>query len=170
MSGPGNRGSRRLRGLASVGAPGSDSGQITILVLGFVVLILALVVVISAMSALHLQRKRVMDASAAAAADAADALDLQQYYESDGPLVAVPLTDHGVRDSVEEYLAFTEGVPGCIQVETVSPTGARDGTTASVTLACRWRSPVLSSVVPLLDTTVVVRATGRARASLEGMD
>jgi hypothetical protein len=146
--------------------PDADSGQISILILGFVVLILALVAVISAVSALHLQRKRVMEASAAAAADAADALDLRTYYEANGPLVAVPLTDQGVRDSVEDYLDFTGGVPGCTHVEPASTTGTPDGTTASVTLACHWRSPVLSTVVPLLDTTVVVPGTGRARASL----
>ncbi|PID52955.1 MAG: hypothetical protein CSB46_10975 [Micrococcales bacterium] len=144
----------------------ADTGQIMLLVLGFVVLVLALIVVVSAISALHLQRKRVVETASAAAADAADNLDLRAYYEASGPLRSIPLTDDSVRDSVQDYLAATGGVPGCTEVRVTAQTGTPDGSTAQVGLACAWRTPIVSDLLPQLGTEVVIPATARARATV----
>lgn len=85
-----------------------DEGQVMILTLGFVVVALLLVAVVASVAALHLERKRVLALADLVALDAADALTERAYFESgvgvDAEVDGLPLTDHAVRDAVEDYL------------------------------------------------------------------
>ena len=161
---------RRGPGAAATGLPGGrrprgDDGQITLLVLGYVVLAVVLLLVVATASGVHLERKRLLSLSDAAASDAADAVDLESYYRGDGGLgEGPPLTDAGVRAAVVQHVARAR--PGD-DVVVGSATRTSDGRTAEVQLATRVPLPVLSALPGLrFRAAVDVVVTSRARVAL----
>src|SRR5690606_23270568 len=80
-----------------------ESGQITLLSIGFGLLALTLVLVVAAASSLYLERKQLLALADGAAADAADAIDYELYYGAAAAAEGLPLSTASVRGSVEEY-------------------------------------------------------------------
>jgi hypothetical protein len=160
-------GERHGRGAG--GRRASDEGQVTLLVLGYVLVVVAVVLTMVSASAVHLARHRLSAVADGAALDAADALDRRRFYaerEGTGPggEGAVVLTDRSVRDSVAGYLAAIPWSTAAADVRIGPGTGTPDGLTAQVTLMSRVRLPLLSGL--LGDRAeVTVTATSRARAS-----
>lgn len=82
-----------------------DEGAVTLLVIGYAVVVLMLVLVVVSASAVHLDRKRLLALTDAAALAAADDADRGTYYRAGvRPGEGVPLTDGQVRAAVQQYL------------------------------------------------------------------
>ncbi len=145
--------------------PAGDDGQVTLLVLGYVVLAVVLLLVVATASGVHLERKRLLALADAAASDAADAVDLEGYYRGGTGLEqGPPLTDAGVRAAVVDHLGR---LPAGDDVVVGASTGTPDGRTAEVQLATRVPLPALSALPGLrLRAAVDVVVTSRARVAL----
>lgn len=146
----------------------ADDGQITLLVLGYAVIVLALVLTAVSATSVHLARHRLLSVADAAALDAADALDRRRFYAElqgagPGPDQVVALTDESVRAGVAAYLGATPAAAGLGEVQVGDPTGAPDGFTAEVTLVTRAALPLLPAFLGGR-AGVTVRVTARARA------
>lgn len=157
-----------------------DEGRITILVLGYFVVIAVLLGVVVGVASVQTERQRLFAVADAAALDAADALAVDAYFRDglgvDGApgaaaagagagAVAVPLTDASVRASVEAYLGAV-GAAGRFEGLTVSAlTGTPDGSTAQVVLSAVATPAMLPRVVDERAGGVPITVTARARAS-----
>jgi len=163
-----NDGTSNDAGANSAGS--NDAGQIIPLVIAYALIALALVVVVVDISAVHLQRQRLIALADAAALDAADALDRSRFYRegataaSGDVTAAVPLTDQTVRSSVEGYLNEAAPLARVAGVAVDQPTGSPDGVTAEVTLVGRANLPLFGFASVRWSDGVPLRATSRARA------
>lgn len=152
--------------------PRPDDGQITLLLLGYAVIALALVLTVASATSVHLTRHRLLSLADGAALDAADALDRQRFYgelggAGPGPDQVVALTTESVRSSVAGYLAAVPAAQAFGDVEVSAPTDSPDGFTAQVTLVSRAALPMLPGW--LADRAgVTVQVTARARARQAG--
>jgi hypothetical protein len=154
------------------GRPREDDGQITVLVLGYALVVLALVFTAASATAVHLARHRLMTLADGAALDAADALDRRRFYAElggagPGPDQVVALTAESVRTSVTGYLAAAPVDAGPGDVAMGEPTDSPDGFTAQVTLVTRTRLPLMPAFLGD-HAEITVRVTARARARQVG--
>jgi hypothetical protein len=146
----------------------ADGGQISVLLLGYALIVLAVVLTAASATAVHLARHRLLAVADAAALDAADALDRKRFYAEVGGAGAAPdrvvsLSAASVRASVLASLAEDRDTAGLDDVRMGVPTGTPDGSTAEVTLVSTVRLPLISA---LLDqgSGLTVEVTSRARA------
>lgn len=149
-----------------------EEGQIALLVIGYLVIVLALVLTAASATGVHLARHRLMAVADGAALDAADALDRQRFYAElggAGPTSeqVVALTAESVRASVAGYLAAAPAAAELGDVTVGPGTGSPDGFTAQVTLVTRARLPLLPAVLGDR-AAVTVTVTSRARARQTG--
>ena len=154
-----------VRGLRS-----DDGGQIMLLAIGFVVVALALVAVVTAVTSVQLERKRLMTIADAAAAHAAGDFDEESLHAARAPDPGAPhaapgleLTDARVADSVAEYLAASRGTLALRDVRVVSAT-TPDGRTAVVELAGVARPALVGWLVDVVDDDGGVRIGTRGAA------
>ncbi len=152
-----------------------DEGRITILVLGYFVVLAVLLAVVVAVAGVQTERQRLFALADAAALDAADALAVDVYFERglgaaggaalDAGAVVVPLTDDSVRSSVEAHLGSV-GAARRFDALTVSGmTGTSDGVTAQVVLSAVVSPAVVPRVVDEWAGGVPITVTARARAA-----
>lgn len=160
---PGGRrygGPHRFGILPRNGALHRDDGQITVLILGYVVLALLLATVVMAASSVYLEHKKLLslaDGAALAAADSYLVGDLEG-----GSIPAVSLMDDRVLAAAGSYLGKSNAFAGHERLEVGEGTGSEPGGTAVVVLRSVAHPPVISFLVP--DGIVVeVRATARSR-------
>jgi len=137
-----------------------DDGQITVLILGYVVLALLLATVVMAASSVYLEHKKLLslaDGAALAAADSYLVGDLEG-----GSIPAVSLMDDRVLAAAGSYLGKSNAFAGHERLEVGEGTGSEPGGTAVVVLRSVAHPPVISFLVP--DGIVVeARATARSR-------
>ncbi|HLS15525.1 MAG TPA: hypothetical protein VK095_13530 [Beutenbergiaceae bacterium] len=141
-----------------------EDGQIMLLSMVYGLVALALVMVIVSVSAVYLERKRLLSLADALAADAADAADLQVWYgagETD-----LVLTDASVRTSVDDYLgAAPAAVTGRFEDFAVTtPTGTPDGETAQVSLTAQVRPPLVPWMLTPWQDGFPIEVTAEGRA------
>jgi Putative Flp pilus-assembly TadE/G-like len=145
---------------------GRDDGQVMILSLGFGVVAILLVLVITAATAVHLDRKRLLALADLAALSAADQVS-STYFGPDGARASggVPLTDATVRAAVEEYVrdhpepaARWDGVR---VLEATTP----DGRSAVVRLGALTRPPLVTWVLAPWSEGIELVVDASARAS-----
>ena len=118
---------------------GTDTGQISVLLVGLVAVALSIVLGVLGATSVQLGRIHLLDAADAAALDASDALAEQRAYaEGLGP--GVPVTDATVAQAATEHLA-ARALPGRLSGWAVSSAGTPDGRTAVVTLTGTARIP-----------------------------
>lgn len=135
-----------------------DDGTVLLLVVGFAVVLMALVGVVVDVTAVLLAKRGVASAADGAAVAAAQQLDEEAFYAG-GVAGRVPLSPQQVAATVAQYAAAT-GQPG-LQLQ-----GAVEGGTTAVVRAQR--------VVPLpvsgwlAQDAVTVRAVARARSPVVG--
>ena len=82
---------------------GADEGQLLLLVLAYTLVAALLVTVVVNLSKAFLYRRSLVAAVDGAALAAANQPDLERIYTGSGR--ALPLSDEGARDSVEQYVA-----------------------------------------------------------------
>lgn len=131
--------------------------------MGLMAIAASLILVVAAVSALHIEHKRLLALADGAAAAAAEAID-ESYFEARG--ADLPLSDASVLAAVEEHLAAQP--PALLErferLTVLSPTGSPDGSSAQVSLGA-VTSPVFLpfGLIPGREgITLEVTATARA--------
>lgn len=143
---------------------GTEDGRITLLTLGFGVVLLGLVLVVAAATSIHVERKRLLSLADSAAVRAADAIDEELYYRGDGLGAGVPLSDVSVRTDVEEHLSAAAMAGRFEGLAVVAPTGGEGARTAVVSLRATARPAVVPWVLVPWSDGVEIRVTARGRA------
>jgi hypothetical protein len=142
-----------------------ESGQVSLLILGFTVIAVMLIVGTIAVTSAQLSRMRLLDAADGAALDAADSLDTGVYQGGVGG--AVPVSDETVWETAERYLASRPLPVGMTEWAVIGGTGSPDGETAVVRLAGEADLPLVGGVLSALGGSVTITVESRARADLD---
>jgi hypothetical protein len=142
-----------------------ESGQISLLVIGFTMLVLLLIVGGVDVTAANLARTRLLDAADAAALDASDAVDIGSAYRG-GLKTAVSITDRSVRQSAAEYLAVEPRPHGISSWALSEGTGSPDGQTSVVRLQGTADIPIGASIFSAFGGSVKITVESRARSGL----
>ncbi len=133
----------------------TEGGQITLLVIGFAVILLALVAVVVDASQIVLLRRSLSSLADGAALTAAQSLAEGALYSGQAA-ETLPLDPAGARSAVSAYLSQAGA-----DVVLVEVTVADD--TVSVALAARADLPLIGTVTQAFQgTTVTARATARS--------
>lgn len=139
-----------------------DDGQVTILVIGFAVVLLLLTVVVMGVTAVYVGERKLQvlaDNAALAAADTFVALEPG----TGGAPPATVLDDDAVAGAATAYLDTVSAWAGTPGLALAAPTGSPDGRTAEVSLAAVVHPPVVNLLVP---DGIPITATSEARARL----
>ena len=139
-----------------------DSGQVTILVIGFAVVCLLLTVVVMGVTAVYLGERKLQVLADNAARAAADTFVELRPGRDGAPPVTV-LDDAAVAGAAAGYLGTVRAWDTTPGLAVAGPTGSPDGRTAQVTLSSVVHPPVVNLLVP---GGVPVTATSEARAQL----
>ncbi|SDP24148.1 Putative Flp pilus-assembly TadE/G-like [Pedococcus dokdonensis] len=142
----------------------AESGQVSLLVLGFTVVVILLVVGTVAVTSVQLSRMRLLDAADAAALAAAGSLDVGAY--ADGLEGSVALDDSGVRRTAVDYLAQRPRPESLVDWQVAPGTGSPDGRTAVVRITGRARVPLVGGLLESVGGSVTITVESRARADL----
>jgi hypothetical protein len=142
----------------------AESGQVSLLVLGFSIVAILLVAGTLAVTSVQLSRMRLLDAADGAALDAADSLDLGAYHQGLGGAVA--LSDATVRTTAVAYLAQRPRPESLLAWRVAEGTGSPDGETAVVRVSGQARVPLVGGLLESLGGSVTITVESRARADL----
>ena len=138
----------------------------SILIVGFFVIIALLVLGGIDVTAAQLTRVRLLDAADAMALDAADALDESRAYGS-GLTDAVSVSSATVQAAARESLQARPYPNGVIAWGLGSGTGSPDGESAVVSVTGTARLPISGPILDALGGEVTITVTSRARATLQ---
>ena len=141
------------------GAEPSDEGRVLLLSLAYCAILVALILVVAAATAVHLERKRLMDLADLTALQVADAMTDDRYFARAGGTALVTLSDDDVRAAAQDHLAAApeaDRFPHLELIEASSP----DGRTAVIRL--RAVAPVPFAIVAR--DAVTIEAVARARS------
>ena len=165
MSGPRRVSAAVRRFRAAVRRRKAESGQVSVLILGMVMLAMLLIVGGVDVTAAQLARVRLVDAADAAALDAADALDEATAYRS-GLSDAVVLSSATVKEAAAAYL-LVRPKPEGVRAWGIAPgTGALNGDTAVVVLDATVELPMTGGLLAALGKEIAVHVEAKARAPL----
>ncbi|WIG18506.1 pilus assembly protein TadG-related protein [Kocuria rosea] len=139
-----------------------DDGQVTILVIGFAVVLLLLTVVVMGVTAVYVGERKLQVLTDNAALAAADTFVALEPGTGGAPPVTV-LDDDAVAGAATAYLDTVSAWAGTPGLALAAPTGSPDGRTAEVTLAAVVHPPVVNLLVP---DGIPITATSEARARL----
>lgn len=142
-----------------------ESGMITPLILGFAVILIAVITGGIAVTSAQVARVQLYDVSDAAALDAADAIDNSAY--TGGLHDTVPIASRTVTDAAAAYVARTERPHEMTSWTVSAGTGSPDGRTAVVRMTCVARLPLVGGLISALGGSVTIHAESRARAGLD---
>jgi Putative Flp pilus-assembly TadE/G-like len=143
---------------------GGESGQVTLLVLGFAVVVMVLVTGSVAATSAQLSRMRLIDAADGAALDAADSLDAGTYDRGVGD--AVPLSDSTVTETARAYLAERRRPESLLSWGVAPGTGTPDGETAVVRITGQADVPMVGWMLEELGGSLTITVEARARATV----
>lgn len=147
---------------AQKAAGGDESGQLTVMIIGFTVLCLLVATTVMGVSAVYIEHKKLLSAADGAAAAAADSFRLADTASGDAPPSAV-LAPERVRVVVATYLERDGAHVRFEGLTMAAATGTADGRTATVSLVAVARIPVVNVILP---DGVPIEATASARAKL----
>ncbi|WP_343212847.1 pilus assembly protein TadG-related protein [Arthrobacter sp. Br18] len=141
---------------------GDDEGQVSVLIIGYLLISLLVLTVVMAISAVYIEHKKLLSVADGAALAAADSFSIVG--GSGGPGMPLPsLSGPAVQASVGDYLDRV-GAGGRFSGLSIDPgTGAPDGRTARVVLTAVVRPPVVSILVP---AGIPITAVADARSEL----
>lgn len=145
--------------VTSSGHPRED-GQITVLILGFVLLSLLLASVVMGASAVYLERKKLLSLADGAALAAADSYTAGDIGGSGTP--STSLVDGRVLAATVSYLDDSNAFSRHDQLAVAAGTGSEPGGTAVVVLTAMAHPPVISFLLPE-GILIEARSTARSR-------
>uniref|UniRef100_UPI00289DF07D pilus assembly protein TadG-related protein n=1 Tax=Arthrobacter sp. TaxID=1667 RepID=UPI00289DF07D len=128
-----------------------ESGQVGILVIGYVLLALLVITVVAAASSVYLGHKKLLSAADGAALAAADTFSLSQVQGSEagsGNAPAARLDPGAVTAAVQQYLAESRAAERISSLGIAPETGTADGRTARVVLSGVVHPPIVNFLVP----------------------
>lgn len=141
-----------------------EEGQITVLIVGFVLLSLLLASVVMAASAVYLEHKKLLslaDGAALAAADSYTVGDIGR-----GSIPATSLVDGRVLAATYSYLEASQAFSRHQDLAVAGGTGSEPGGTAVVVLTAVAHPPMISFLLP--DGILIeAKATARSRLTQE---
>lgn len=143
----------------------AESGQISLLSLGFALVAIMLIIVGVDITAVQLARTQLWDAADGAALDAADSLSEQTVYAG-GLGVRLPLDTARVAGAASAYLSVDRRPRLVDSWSLGGATGSPDGETAVVQLVGHVELPMLGQVVSAFSGGVTVTVTSRARSTV----
>lgn len=137
----------------------------TLLVLGFAVVVILLIVGTVAVTSVQLSRMRLLDAADGAALDAADSLDTGAYDRGLGGAVAV--NNATVTSTARQYLAERPRPESMLWWQVAPGTGSPDGQTAVVRMTGRANLPLVGGMLDRFGGSITITVESRARSNLE---
>ncbi|MFK0038888.1 pilus assembly protein TadG-related protein [Paenarthrobacter sp. NPDC090517] len=146
--------------VAPNGHPRED-GQISVLILGFVLLSLLLASVVMGASAMYLERKKLLSLADGAALAAADSYTVGDIGGSGIP--STSLVDARVLAAAGSYLDASNAFSRHDQLAIAPDTGSEPGGTAVVVLTAIAHPPVISFLLP---DGILIEARSTARSRL----
>ena len=143
------------RGSGGGGSGGGESGQISLLVIGFAVILLALVAVVVDASQVVLLRRTLASVADGAALTAAQSLAERPLYSGEAG-TSLPLDPSAARVAALDYVASVGGSARLVEV-------AIRADTVTVVVAAQADLPLLGQVTQAFEgTTVTARASARS--------
>lgn len=139
-----------------------ETGQTTILIIGYLVLSLLVVAAVTAASAVYLGHKKLLSLADGASAAAADSFSLAAVDEL-AVIPSVSLSDGQVRSVVRRYLTESRATENFEGLAVSEQTGSPDSRSATVVLTAVVRFPMVSLLLP---DGVQITATSNARPQL----
>lgn len=141
----------------------AESGQVGVLIIGYLLVCLLVVTVVLAVSAVYIEHKKLLSAADGAALAAADEYSIG-VGTGDGAATPLPaLQTSGVERSTAGYLTAVGADARFEQLAVDPATGAPDGRTARVVLTAVVRPPIVNFLVP---DGIPIVAQSDARAEL----
>lgn len=142
----------------------SETGSISLLILGLAVIAMVLVAGTVAVTSAHLARMRLLDVADGAALSAANALDDSAYQQGLGE--SVPLSNASVRERAVDYIGSRPRPVSILAWRLGPETGTPDGRTAVIALTGEARLPMIGPALRELGVSVTISVRAEARADL----
>lgn len=139
-----------------------EEGQITVLIIGYILLSLLVIAVVTAVSAVYIEHKKLLSVADGAALSAADTFSVASI-NADGAEPAPALDSESVSRAAAAYLERSGALPRFNGLALDSATGAPDSRTARVVLTAVVHPPIVNFLVP---AGIPIAATADARADL----
>ena len=139
-----------------------ESGQVMVMILGYIVLALLVATVVIGISAVYLEHKRLLSLADGASLAAADSYTLGEVTSQGGSPSAV-LNPARVRNVAADFVARSPASQRFSGLAVVGATGTPDGSTAVVVLAAAVHPPVVNFLIP---DGIRIEATSTARSRL----
>lgn len=149
---------RRLRHVPRRRLRDDEEGSTLLLTIFFGALSLALVLLVVASTSLYLERKRLFTLADGAALASAEAFALERVRPDRAGRVQPVLESAEVRAAADAYLDAASADVESLAVERAE---TLDGRSATVSLSCYWRPPIVSVFVPegvRIEVTAVARS------------
>lgn len=147
-------------------AAGEESGQVSVLIAGYVLILLTLLVLVVDATVIQIARVRLYDVADAAAAAAADELSEPALYRH-GVGRRLPVTNPGVVAAAQQYLAATPRPANVTWWQVDAGTGTGDGASARVVLTGVIELPIADTLVTAAVGQVTVTVSSTASAVLD---
>ena len=139
-----------------------EEGQVTVLIIGYILLSLLVIAVVTAVSAVYIEHKKLLSVADGAALSAADTFAVASI-DAAGGEPAPALDSESVSQTAAAYVERA-GAPARFNNLALDPsTGAPDSRTARVVLTAVVHPPIVNYLVP---AGIPIIATADARADL----
>jgi len=139
-----------------------ESGQVMVMILGYIVLALLVVTVVIGISAVYLEHKRLLSLADGASLAAADSYTLGEVASQGGSPSAV-LNPARVRNVAADFVARIPASQRFSHLAVAGATGTPDGSTAVVVLTAAVHPPIVNFLIP---DGIHIEATSTARSRL----
>lgn len=143
----------------------SDSGQISILLIGMMSVSLLLILGVIGATSMQLSRIQLLDAADAAALDAADSIAEATVYE-DGVGDGLQLTSDDVVAAASENVARRVRPGRVASWNVAAGTGTPDGRTAVVVLQGQAAIPLISQALDVFGSSITITVQSGARSDV----
>ncbi|WP_299166774.1 pilus assembly protein TadG-related protein [uncultured Arthrobacter sp.] len=140
----------------------NEDGQISVLIIGYILLSLLVVAVVTAVSAVYIEHKKLLSVADGAALSAADTFSVASI-DTGGGAPAPTLDSESVSRAAAAYLERSGALPRFNSLDLDPATGAPDPRTARVVLSAEVHPPIVNFLVP---AGIPITATADARADL----
>jgi hypothetical protein len=139
-----------------------EAGQMSVLIIGYVLLALLVATVVTGVSSVYIEHKKLLSLADGASVAAADSFTLGQLESAGGSPTAV-LSGSRVRSAAADHLVRNGSHTRFTGLAVEPGTGSPDGSTAVVVLSAAVHPPVVNFLVP---DGIRIEASSTARSRL----